>query len=264
MPNDSRRPDPAQFRQRLAAGERLVGTFIKTPSSHSAEIIGDIGFDFVIIDEEHAPFDRLATDAALLGARAAGTAGIVRVPHLDAAHILAALDDGAVGIMVPHVDSAVKARQAVACARYRSGRRGYSNSPRAGRYGSKDFSSHIAEADAQTTVIAMIEDVEALEDIDAIVAVENLDAIFIGRADLTLALGADALDALPVQRAVERICAAARKAAMPVCAPTASATERDWYAARGATVFVVATDQAFMRRAASAALREIKGAVEGS
>jgi 2-keto-3-deoxy-L-rhamnonate aldolase RhmA len=260
MPHDPHRPDPSQFRQRLAAGERLVGTFIKTPSSHAAEIIGDVGFDFVIIDEEHAPFDRVATDAALLGARAAGTAGIVRVASSDAAHILAALDDGAIGIMMPHVDSAAKARQLVACARYRKGRRGYSNSPRAGRYGGKDFATHIEEADAQTTVIAMIEDAEALDEIDAIVAVEGLDAIFIGRADLTLALGAMALDAAPVQRAVERICVAARKASTPVCVPAGGVVERDWYSALGATVFVVATDQAFMRRAATAALLEIKEA----
>jgi 2-keto-3-deoxy-L-rhamnonate aldolase RhmA len=263
MSHDAHRPDPSQFRQRLAAGERLVGTFIKTPSSHSAEIIGDVGFDFVIIDEEHAAFDRVTTDSALLGARAARTAGIVRVPSPDASRILAALDDGAIGVMVPHVDTAEKAGRVVACARYKNGRRGYSNSPRAGRYGGKEFITHIKEADAQTTVIAMIEDVEALDGIDAIVAVEGLDAIFIGRADLTLALGSDAPDAAPVQKAVERICAAARKASMPVCVPATSADECDFYSHLGATVFVVATDQAFMRRAAAAALREIKGTAAG-
>lgn len=260
MPPVSRRPDPTEFRQRLTSGERLVGTFIKTPSSHTAEIIGDVGFDFVIIDEEHAPFDRVTTDAALLGARSAGTAGIVRVSSPDAAHILAALDDGAIGIMVPHVASAAKARQIVSYARYRNGQRGYSNSPRAGRYGNKDFKTHIDEADTLTTVIAMIEDVEAVDAIDAIVAVEGLDSIFIGRADLTLALGQDTPDAAPVQLAVERICAAARKASLTVCAPTATAAERDSYAKLGCTAFVVATDQAFMRRAASAALREIRSA----
>src|ERR1044071_3693722 len=68
------RPAPSAFRQRFAAGEQLVGTFIKTPTSHAIEIIGDLGFDFVVIDEEHAPFDRGSIDMCILGARASGSA----------------------------------------------------------------------------------------------------------------------------------------------------------------------------------------------
>jgi 2-keto-3-deoxy-L-rhamnonate aldolase RhmA len=257
MTGHSARPYPADFRKRLAAGERLIGTFIKTPTSHTAEIIGDVGYDFVIIDEEHAAFDRVATDQALLGARAAGTAGFVRVP--DTSRILGALDDGAIGVMAPHIDEAEKARELVACARYKPGRRGFSNSPRAGRYGGKDFLTHIAEGDAQTTVVAMIEDAKAVENIEGIVAVEGLDAIFVGRADLTLSLGAGAPGEPVVQQAVERICAAARKSGMPVWVPATSASERDAYVRLGANVFVVATDQAFLRRAATASLKELRG-----
>jgi staphyloferrin B biosynthesis citrate synthase len=255
---DSRsRTQPADFRTRLAAGERLIGSFIKTPTSHTAEIIGDVGYDFVIIDEEHAAFDRVATDQALLGARAAGTAGFVRVP--DMSRILGALDDGAVGVMAPHIDDAEKARELVAYARYKPGRRGFSNSPRAGRYGGRDFQTHITEGDAQTTVVAMIEDALAVATIDGIVGVEGLDAIFIGRSDLTLSLGASAPGDSVVQQAVDRICAAARKTGMKVWVPATSASERDAYIRLGATVFVVATDQAFMRRAAAASLKEMRG-----
>ena len=179
MSNDNTRPDPGTFRQRLRAGERLIGTFIKTPTSHTSEIIGDVGFDFVVIDEEHAPFDRVTIDAALLGARAAATAGIVRAARPDEGErSSSALDDGAVGVLVPHVASAEKAQQVVAAARYRGGRRGFSNSPRAGRYGGLGLSAHLARADAQTTVIAMIEDPEALDEIDAIARVEGIDAFF--------------------------------------------------------------------------------------
>jgi 2-keto-3-deoxy-L-rhamnonate aldolase RhmA len=121
VPNQDTKPDAAAFRQRLAAGEPLIGTFIKTPTSHTSEIIGDIGFDFVVIDEEHAPFDRVTIDAALLGARATNTAGIVRVARPDAANILSALDDGAIVVLVPHVATAAKAREVVAAARYHGG-----------------------------------------------------------------------------------------------------------------------------------------------
>lgn len=250
------RPDPADFRKRLASGERLIGTFIKTPTSHTAEIIGDVGYDFVIIDEEHAPFDRVATDQALLGARAAGVAGFVRVPEFS--RILGALDDGAIGVMAPHIDEAEKAGELVAYARYKPGRRGFSNSPRAGRYGGKDFRTHIAEGDTQTTVVAMIEDARAVDTIDSIVAVEGLDAIFIGRADLTLSLGADAPGDAVVEKAVQRICSAAMKVGMPIWVPATTAGERDAYLQLGANVFVVATDQAFLRRAAAHSLKELR------
>jgi 2-keto-3-deoxy-L-rhamnonate aldolase RhmA len=252
------RPNPAAFRQRLRSGERVIGTFIKTPTSHASEIIGDIGFDFVVIDEEHAPFDRVTIDAALLGARAGGTAGIVRVARPDAANILSALDDGAVGVLVPHVASAEKARQIVAAARYRGGRRGFSNSPRAGRYGGLGLAAHLDAADAQTTVIAMIEDPEAIDAIDGIVAVEGIDGFFLGRGDLAVAYGADSMEAPVVRQAVERVCAAARKASVPVCAMVGGAAESSALAALGVTAFIVASDQAFMRRAATAALQEFR------
>ncbi|MGH6740016.1 MAG: HpcH/HpaI aldolase family protein [Bradyrhizobium sp.] len=257
MTHRNARPFPADFRKRLAGGERLIGTFIKTPTSHTSEIIGDVGYDFVVIDEEHAPFDRAATDQALLGARAAGTAGFVRVP--DSSRILGALDDGAIGVMAPHIDEAEKAKELVSYARYKPGRRGFSNSPRAGRYGGKDFQTHIADGDARTTVVAMIEDARAVETIDGIVTVEGLDAIFIGRSDLTLSLGAGAPGEAVVQQAVERICSAALKVGMPVWVPAINASERDAYVRLGANVFVVATDQAFMRRAAAASLKELRG-----
>jgi 2-keto-3-deoxy-L-rhamnonate aldolase RhmA len=257
MTEVSPRPSPVDFRDRLARRDRLFGTFIKTPTSHTSEIIGDIGYDFVIIDEEHAPFDRVTSDQALLGARAAGAAGFVRVP--DVSRILGALDDGAVGVMVPHIDDADKAKELVAYARYRPGRRGFSNSPRAGRYGGRTLPQHVAYADAQTTIVAMIEDAKAVENISGIVAVEGLDAIFIGRADLTLSLGVmNPTDAI-VQDAVERICSAAVKAGMPIWVPATTGAERDAYARIGASVFVVATDQAFLRSAAMAALKGMKG-----
>jgi 2-keto-3-deoxy-L-rhamnonate aldolase RhmA len=259
MLDDRTRPYPGDFRKRLSSGERLVGTFIKTPSSHTTEIIGEAGFDFAIIDQEHAPFDRAATDVALLAAQATRIAGMVRVPALDAAQVLAALDDGAIGVIAPHIDTADKAKQLVAFARYGNGRRGFSNSPRAGRYGGRDIATHVAGSDTQTTVIAMIEDAEALDHIEAIVSVEGLDAILIGRADLTVSLGEDMPGAPTVQNAIERICAAARKASLRICVPINNAAERDAYSRLGATLFAVATDQLFLRRAAEAALSDIKG-----
>ena len=223
------RPHPSTFRTRLRAGEVMLGSFIKTPTSHSCEILGLCGFDFVVIDEEHAPFDRVSTDQALLGARAGGTAGIVRVAEASPARLLAVLDDGAVGVLIPHVSSAEKAREVVAACRYRGGKRGFSNSPRAGDYGALGIWPHVDKQDAEVTVIGMIEDPEALECLDEIMSVEGLDAVFIGRGDLTVALGAKAIDAPDVIAAAETIAAAARKAGKPVLMMVGSATEAETF-----------------------------------
>jgi 2-keto-3-deoxy-L-rhamnonate aldolase RhmA len=250
------RPQPSEFRQRFAAGEQLIGTFVKTPTTHATEIFGDLGYDFIVIDEEHAPVNRESIDTMLLAARASNIAGIVRVASATADALLSVLDCGAVGALVPHVSSAAKAREVVAACRFRGGKRGYSGSVRAARYGGTPMWTNIDAADKATTVIAMIEDPEALDVIDDIVAVEGLDGVFIGRGDLTAAFGAPKNDAPVVQDAVERITAAARKAGKPVCVMVNNAAEAKPFQALGATAFIVATDQSFMRRAAAQAQTE--------
>lgn len=249
-------PSSASFRQRFIDRQRLVGTFIKTPTTHAVEIVGALGFDFVVIDEEHAPFDRVAIDAALLAARAAGTAGIVRVAEPTAAKLLAALDDGATGVLVPHVSSLAKALDVAAACRYRGGRRGFSASSRAGGYGAVSMWKHVENADAAVTCIAMIEDPEALDEIDDILAVEGLDGVFIGRGDLTVAFGAADTGAPEVRSACERIIDAASKAGKPVCVMVGSPAEAKDFQAIGATAFIVGSDQAFLRQAAQKALSE--------
>lgn len=245
------------FRQRFLAGEHLVGTFVKTPATHPVEILGALGFDFVVIDEEHAPWDRVAIDAALLAARAAGTAGIVRVAEPTPSKILAVLDDGAAGVLVPHVSSEEKAREVAAACRYRGGRRGFSNTTRAGGFGAVGFWDHADAQDASVTFIAMIEDPEALDEIDAILAVEGLDGIFIGRGDLTAAFGAPAMDAPQIIEVCERITAAARKAGKPIAFMAGTGEEARRFRAMGATAFIVASDQGFLRQAAAKAYADV-------
>src|SRR5262245_42317816 len=93
----------AHFRKRLKNREHLLGTFVKTPTTHATEILGTSGFDFVIIDQEHAPFDRGTIDLLSLAARAVDVTALVRVAEPTQASILSVLDCGAMGILVPHV-----------------------------------------------------------------------------------------------------------------------------------------------------------------
>ena len=253
--------DPSLFRQRLRAGEKLSGTFVKTPSGHATEIFGDLGYDFVVIDEEHAPFDRLAIDQALVSARAARIAALVRVASASASNLLSVLDAGAVGVLVPHVSSAQKAANVAAACRYKDGKRGFSNSPRAGRYGGLSLQQHVEHADRITTVVAQIEDPEALDQIDAIAAVDRIDALFIGRGDLAAAMQASSPEAPEIRAAAERISTAAQRAGKPVMVFVGSNKDATAMREVGASAFIFSSDQGLMRQAAGRVLAEFEALV---
>jgi 2-keto-3-deoxy-L-rhamnonate aldolase RhmA len=128
-------PAARDFRRRILDRRHVLGTFTKLPTPSPVEILGQLGFDFVIIDQEHAPFDRAAIDIACLAAPAANIAAIVRVPEVSAASIMAALDCGATGVMVPHCNSPEKAGEIASACRHRGGSRGFATTTRAGSYG---------------------------------------------------------------------------------------------------------------------------------
>ena len=247
------------FAQRIKARENLIGTFIKVPTTHTTEVIGSVGYDFVVIDQEHAPFDRLAIDSVILASLASGMPALVRVGDPSAANILTVLDCGAAGVLVPHVDSAEKAAETASACRYRRGRRGFSRTGRAGGYGSSGVEEHIQRQDADTLCIAMIEDVAAIGRIDAIAAVEGVDAVFIGRADLSVAMGEVSSSAPAVVEAVRTIAAGVQRAGKPLLILAESLADRQAMAALGASSFLVGSDLAFLRRAAGQALADHTG-----
>ncbi len=246
------------FRQRLLAGDKLVGSFLKTPTSHGTEILAGVGYDFVVIDQEHAPFDRTTTDIALMAARGSDLPALVRVPGPDS--ILSVLDCGATGVLVPHVKSAAYAREIASMLRYRGGSRGFATSTRAGAYTAVPMWKHVGAQDAQATFVAQIEDPVALDDIDEIAAVDGVDSLFIGRGDLTAAFGDETKDPPAVRKAVERIAEATRKAKKPISVYVGGAPEAAWLRSLGATVFILSSDQGFLRQAAIKGLGEIREA----
>lgn len=260
MTSTPQRPAPRDFRKRLLARELLIGTFCKTPTSHATEILGSIGYDFVMLDEEHAPWTRQSLEVGFLGARAFGIAGLVRIARPDANSILSALDDGAIGVMVPHVASAEKARNIASWARYKGGTRG-SGVGRGGDYGGRSFETHYAASDATTTVIAMIEDREAIEHIDEIVAVEGIDGFFLGRGDLGLSLSNATGGSVPtVDEAVRIVAKAVVNSGKALCAVTQNMASDDAKKMLdlGVTALMVASDQGLLRTGALAQLEHFR------
>lgn len=257
---DSARPDPRAFRERLLKGEPVIGTFMKTPTSHNSEILAGLGYDYLVLDQEHAPWTRTSLDMGLLGCKAYGAAGVVRIATPDATNILSVLDDGAIGILVPHVDTPEKARNIVSWSHYKGGSRG-AGIGRAGDYGNRGGDIR-AFADSTTTVIAMIEDRQALDQIDEICATPGIDAFFLGRGDLGLSLSNAEGPAPTLKEAVEMVCAACRKHNKVISALVTSADsdEAKWLMDLGMTAMMIGNDQGFMRSAANNALQGFRKA----
>jgi len=188
------------LRARIRGQERLRGTFIKIPHPQVVELLGGTPIDFVVLDAEHSVFDRQAIDTCVLAARAWSLPILVRVPMIDDSMIGAVLDMGAQGVFLPHVASAAHAARGLSAALYHGGSRGLTGSARSGCYGGiAELEAYARDADSETVIVAQLEDAEALENIEALVRIDRIDAFFIGAADLGLSLtnqgpGAEKLD----------------------------------------------------------------------
>jgi 2-keto-3-deoxy-L-rhamnonate aldolase RhmA len=238
------------FRERLLAGDLLAGTWVKTPHPHVVEVLSLTGLDCLVLDAEHAPFDRAALDLCIMAARAGGKTVLVRPQSASHEQILNALDCGADGVILPHIRTAEEAADAVKACTYTSGGRGYAGSSRAAGYTTKGMAAHRAAA-KDVIVIAQIEDVEGVDNIEAIARVEGIDALFIGRADLTIAYGAETPDDAVVVDAVDRIVAAGRAAGRTTGMFLGRVGDVPHWREKGASLFILESDQDFLLKGAA-------------
>ena len=193
-----------RLKQSIRRKEPVLGVFIRTPAMHIVEYMGRAGVDYVALDAEHGSFGSEDLDRCILAAHSVGIPVLVRVRETTAASVLEVLDMGASGIIAPHVKSAEAARQLISYCRY-SGSRGFSGSSRAAGYGAMDGAAFRKESDQSIVIVAQIEDSEALKDLSAIAAEDDLDALFVGRADLAVSLGVDGQGDPKVIHAVDEI-----------------------------------------------------------
>lgn len=180
------------LKQRLAAGEQLVGALVRMPDENAVEMLAVAGMAFVVLDCEHGPADVVALRHHLALADAHGVPVLVRVGRDEGTLVLRALDQGAQGVIAPHVDTVDQAAALVACAHYPPlGARGFATYPRAGRFGEVAGPEHRARAAATTLVIAMVESPAAVAATAGILAVEGVDGYMVGPADLAASRAAD-------------------------------------------------------------------------
>ncbi len=250
------RPSFTRFRDRLLARERMLGTFLKLPTTQVVEMLGPLGYDFVVIDQEHAPLDRGITDLMILAARASNIAPLVRIPEFSPSAILSALDCGAMGIMVPHVNSVEKAKAVAQSCRYAGGQRGFAGLTRASSWGSVGGTQHMAAQDSQVACIVMIEDQDAVEHAADIARVDGVDALFIGRGDLTASFGNDPDAASKVAEISRTVAAAARDAGVPLLMLPTSKDDLEFVKEIGASAMLLSSDHGFIRSAAAKTIND--------
>jgi 2-dehydro-3-deoxyglucarate aldolase/4-hydroxy-2-oxoheptanedioate aldolase len=203
------------IKQRLKQSKPLIGTLLTLGLPAIAEMISACGFDWLWIDMEHGPLS-LEQVQQLMQAKSEDCAAFVRIPINDDVYIKRVLDLGADGIIVPQVNTPEEARRAVAASKYPPVGTRSVGIARAQRFG-MDFATYVQEANEKLLVILQIEHVEAVKNIEAILAVPGVDAIIIGPYDLSGSFGKlGQIHDSQVQQAIETVYNACKQHGMPI------------------------------------------------
>ena len=206
-----------KLKQNLKAGRVTSLCQLYFPSTTMVELIGKAGFDCVLLDGEHGTIGPESLDDLCRTAELVGITPIARVPNIEASTIQSYLDRGVLGILGPGIDTAEDARQLVdACLYPPVGRRGVGGAPRGADFRDVSAESDIERTNAETLVVAFLEHVEAMSNLDEIVAVEGIDSYYVGPADTALSLGVPGeLDHPEVKGFEDRVREAAQAAGKP-------------------------------------------------
>lgn len=203
-------------KRKLKNGERVYGTMLKEArNANIAEILEMAGFDYFVIDMEHAPYDLSDIAPMLEYARKTSVTAVVRIPRLDYAYVAKTLDMGAEGIWVPHLDRAEEARALVSYGKYPpEGKRGAAvpTHRQQERQTFREAADYFRSLNEQTLLIAQMESAEAIRNVEEITAVPGIDVAMMGTNDLSLDLGFPGQGNHPeVRAAVQKVVDACRK-----------------------------------------------------
>ena len=239
------------FRNRVLGREVMSGTFVKVAEVTVMEVLARTSLDFLILDAEHCGYDRGRLDACLAVLRAMDVPALVRIPSASAENVLMALDAGAVGLVVPHVDSVEKARALAKSAHFGDGGRGFAGSTRWAGFATRPMGEVLAQ-DAETVVIAQIEEPAGVEAAKDIAAVEGIDALFAGPADLSVAYGHSSPDNPDLPEALSRVGAACEAAGKGYFSWVGSVEQAADWRRHGINGFVVQSEHSWIRQGAEA------------
>ena len=247
------------FKRALAAGRAQIGLWSSLSSNYSVEVIAGAGYDWILLDMEHSPNDLESLLGQLQAAAPYPSTAIVRVPWNDMVTIKRVLDVGAQSLLIPYVSTPEEARAAVAATRYPpAGVRGVAGTTRATRFGR--IAGYAKKAHEEICVLVQVETRQGLDNLESICAVEGVDGVFIGPADLHASLGYTGETANPavlplIEEAMRRIRKAGRA---PGYLSPVEADARRMLAA-GAQFVAVGADVGLLARGAEALCAKFKG-----
>ena len=180
-----------RMKSKILAGEPVFGCSIMVPSPQMVEMVAHAGFDWVLIDMEHGTIGLETAELMIMAAEASGITPIARPRSNRKADISSVMDRGAMGVQVPHVNSAEDARAAVSAVKFGAGdNRGLAAGTRPDSYGlSRTMDEFVKTSNEQTLVCVQLEHVSAIENVDDILDVEGVDVFFIGPSDLSQSMG---------------------------------------------------------------------------
>jgi len=200
-----------RMKEKLLSGQPAFGVSVMFPSPQVVEMIGRLGFDWVLLDCEHGSLSPENVELMAMAAELAGVTPIARPWTNSPEAILRLMDRGVMGVQVPHVNTPADARQAVESVKFHPlGTRGLAAGTRPAHYGfNVSASDYVEEANRATLVCIQLEEAEALGNLDEILQVEGVDVFFIGPSDLSQSLGYPGRsDAPEVREAMDRAFAA--------------------------------------------------------
>lgn len=246
------------FKAAISSGRQQIGLWSSLASNISTEVIAGSGFDWILLDMEHSPNDLGDIYVQLQAMMENATQAVIRMPSDDPIAIKRILDAGAQSLMIPNVEDAEQAARVVAATRYAPrGVRGFSQAPRAARFGR--VPNYHATCEAEICVIVQIESQRALDNIEEIAAVEGVDALFVGPGDLSTSLGyigrqghADVVAA--IETTIARITATGRACGIL----TGDETLARRYMAAGTTFTAVGSDMTLLARTTEALAARFK------
>ena len=244
----------------VAKAERgLLGTWVKIPTLETVELLGHVGFDFVVIDMEHAPHTLETAYKMVFAAQSAGLAALVRLPDSSGATIQPLLDGGADGLLVPRVTSLADAESITRKMVFSpAGERGLGTTSRAGRWGLGNMSDYLDRGDNQCLRMIQLENWKSLAIAADFAALENVNGIFIGHGDLMLSSGKPPAD--PEVRALtKQVLEVTRQAGIVSGAAAGTPEEAQLYLEMGFSLVMVSNDATIFGNAArEAAGRAVK------
>lgn len=255
-----------RVKQTLQRGEPVLGTMMSEVRSPGfIWMLANSGFDFVFIDMEHGTYDLGTVSDMIKVARLAGLVPLVRVPDL-AYHVIApALDAGAMGLMLPRVETREQAEQFVSFMKYPPlGVRGATQVRGHTNYGSASPQELVQHMNDHTLIILQIERKVAIDNIDSLLSVPGVDVALIGPFDLTISLGEDSMSAPGVDHAIQQVVDAGKRhnvaTGIHISDP---AVVLDWHR-RGMTMLTCNSDLGFFSAGAQQTVNALRAGVGGA